>query len=81
MAEDLARAIGAAVRGERARLHLSQADLAERLGMSTSSVARLERAERIIGVTELPELCEALGVTLDRLLQDADPADLARLGL
>jgi transcriptional regulator with XRE-family HTH domain len=81
MSADLARAIGAAVRGERSRLGWTQADLAERLGTSTSSIARLERADRVVSVTELPELCEALGVTLDRLLQDADPADLARLGL
>jgi hypothetical protein len=41
----------------------------------------VETGTRRLNADELPDLCAALGVTLSRLLTDADPADRAALGL
>jgi transcriptional regulator with XRE-family HTH domain len=81
MSEDLARTIQDAIRGERHRLGITQAELGQRLGMSAAVISKMERGDRSVLAAELPELCAALGITLDRLFQDAQPADLQRLGL
>jgi len=81
VSDRLARVLARAVRAERARAGLSQDVLAERLGWSRQVVTSVETGTRRLNADELPELCAALGVTLARLLTDADPADRAALGL
>jgi|SRR5690242_8626774 len=78
---DLRTAIANAVRAERARAQISQDQLAERLGWTRSMVTKTELGQRDIAAHELPGICRALGVTLDRLLVDADPADREALGI
>jgi transcriptional regulator with XRE-family HTH domain len=78
---NLGHVIAANVRAERARRHWRQADLAERLGWDTGTVGHLETGRRDVRAADLPALCRAFGITLDRLLQDADPEDRAALGL
>lgn len=73
--------VAANVRAERARLRLTQRQLAERLGWSVGTLADLEAGRRRPAVDDLPRLCEALDVTLVDLLNRADPEDLRRLGL
>lgn len=73
--------VAANVRAERARMRLTQRQLAERLGWSVGTLADLEAGRRRPAVDDLPRLCEALGVTLLDLLNRADPQDLGRLGL
>ena len=77
----IADVIPSAVRAERARLKLSQQELADRLGWSVATVRDLEAARRKPAVNDLPVLCEAFGITLAVLLDRADPADLRRLGI
>lgn len=73
--------VAANVRAERARLRLTQRQLAERLGWSVGSLADLEAGRRRPAVDGLPRLREALNVTLADLLNRADPEDMGRLGL
>lgn len=73
--------IAANVRGERARQRLRQVDLAERMGWALSTIGDLESGKRRVGADDIPQLCEALGVTLADLLRGADAEDLRRMGL
>jgi transcriptional regulator with XRE-family HTH domain len=73
--------VAASVRAERARLRLTQQQLAERLGWSANTVADLETGRRRAQVDDLPAICEALGIPLSTLIDRADPDDLRRMGL
>jgi transcriptional regulator with XRE-family HTH domain len=81
MSDHLALTLARAVRAERSRHGWSQARLGEALGWSQSKVAAVEAGTRRLNADELPDICIALGVTLQRLLTDADSADLVALGL
>jgi transcriptional regulator with XRE-family HTH domain len=83
MSAATAFAIQRAIRAERARLGLTQQALADRLGdgWSRSRIAAIETGERSVNAHELPELCTALGVTLDTLLHMAPEAERIALGL
>lgn len=73
--------IAANVRAERARRRWSQADLAERLMWSRSTVGDLESGRRKVAADDLPALCIAFGVPLADLVRGAEPAEVAALGL
>ena len=73
--------VAANVRAERARVRLTQRQLAERLGWSVGTLADLEAGRRRPAVDDLPRLCEAFGVRLVDLLARAESEDLRRLGL
>lgn len=81
MTDELAAVLASAIRAERSRLGWSQTALGERLHWSQTKVAQVEAGIRRVYVHELPAICSVLGVPLSRLLMDADPADLAALGL
>jgi transcriptional regulator with XRE-family HTH domain len=80
---DLATVIREAIKAERSRRGLTQEQLATAMGTPFTGriVFNIERGARTVASHELPELCTALGVTLSRLLVDADPKDRAALGL
>ena len=67
------------VRAERARRHWRQADLADLLGWERSSVGHLESGRRSVKASDLPALCRALEIPLAKLLEGAEPDDLAAL--
>jgi transcriptional regulator with XRE-family HTH domain len=77
----MARFLAREIRAERARAGLSQTDLAERLGMSPSSISAMERGIRKLLAEELPDLCRALDVDLLTFLTRADAADREAMGL
>jgi transcriptional regulator with XRE-family HTH domain len=77
----MARFLAREIRAERARAGLSQADLADRLGTSPSSVSAMERGVRQVLASELPDLCRALGVDLVTFLTRADASDRRAMGL
>ena len=52
---------------------LSQADLADRLGVSRQSVSKWETGESNPDVTKIPLLAKVLGVTADWLLSEEEP--------
>ncbi len=81
VSDALALVLKRAVRAERSRRGLSQTELADALGWSQSRIASLETGTRRLYADELPEVCEALGVPLERLLADASKADRRKLGL
>ena len=74
-------ALQRAIRAERARAGLSQAQLAERLGWARTTMAAVESGERRVNADELPEICRALGVTLAVLVQMAPEDERRSLGV
>lgn len=74
-------AICRGMRAERARQNMSQTTLAARMGWSRQVASNTETGVRVIPAYELPALCEALGVTLRKLVQDAPASELRKLGL
>lgn len=81
MSSTLAVALSRAIRAERGRLGISQAELATRLGWSRQVVTAIEIGDRPVAVHELPELCIALDVGLMDLLARADASDKQALRL
>lgn len=78
--------IGRRVKESRLWKGISQADLAEQINMSVSYISRIETAKKQASLEALVRIANALGVTVDHLLngnQINDPAeyqvDMARL--
>jgi transcriptional regulator with XRE-family HTH domain len=77
------------VAAERVRKGWDQTELAARLatlagvsvGWSRSTVSSLEGGGRRINVNDLPLLCGVLEISLEKLFENADQADLDRLRL
>jgi len=67
----IAKQVGQRVRQLRTASGFTQAQLAERAGMATQAVSRIERGERSPTLETLDKLAAALGVGLAEL---ADPA-------
>ncbi len=77
MNEELAVTVGAAARVARARLGLTQADVAERVGIAMEVYSRMERGKVLPSVTTLRRLCQVLRIGADTLLgldAEAPPA-------
>jgi transcriptional regulator with XRE-family HTH domain len=70
-----------AIRAERARVGLTQVELADRLGWSRQTVNKIEAGERMVLAHELVDLCAALDVTFAELMVKADQRDRRILGL
>ena len=68
MDRELARALGEAARSARTRLGLTQADVAERVGIATEVYGRIERGGMLPSVETLRKLCAVLRVPADELL-------------
>lgn len=80
MSDALALVLQQAIRAERARLGISQADLAERLGWSRARVTAVETGVRRVFAHELPDVCAALEVQLPELIRRASAHDRHWLG-
>ncbi|MFP2926982.1 helix-turn-helix transcriptional regulator [Pyxidicoccus sp. 3LG] len=74
MEQRLATIIGNAVRAARQRLELTQADVAERVGIATEVYGRLERGHMLPSVRTLRKLCLVLNCSSDVLLGMAGAA-------
>ena len=61
-------ALGNRVRSLRRSAGLTQAELAEQVGISASFLGHIERGTRVLSVDTLTALCDALYVTADELL-------------
>lgn len=81
MAGRLRMIVARAIAAERVRRGWTQADLAARLAWTKSTVHRAEAGERGIDLDELPDICEALGVTVADLLREAPESELRKMGL
>ena len=62
------KSIGNYLRQQRARLPLTQAELAERLNVSAQSVSNWERGESLPDVALLPDLARILDCSIDAML-------------
>jgi transcriptional regulator with XRE-family HTH domain len=60
-----------AIRRKRHALHLTQAEVARRLGISRLVYHRIESGARIIHFNELAEICKVYRCPIDDLIEDA----------
>ena len=74
-------AVATSVRAGRARLRLTQHELAERLGWPRSTLAILEQSRRRVTLEDLPALCRVFEISLKELLRHAASEDIAALNL
>jgi len=63
--------LGMRVRQQREMNNLTQAQLAEAVGVSNSFIGHIERGEKKASVETLVALCNAMGITPMLLLQDS----------
>ena len=59
----------------RKEMHLSQAELAERVGCSRSCISHYERGRNRPLTKDIPKLARALNCTVDELLQEEPKAE------
>lgn len=62
--------IGRNVRMRRERLGLDQKELAERVGLTNSTICRIEGGKRTPGIGNLGKIARALGCAPDELLRE-----------
>lgn len=60
------------VRWARRQAHMSQADLALRLGIDKTAVSRIETGQRGVSAEELARIADVFGVSTDGLLGRVD---------
>jgi transcriptional regulator with XRE-family HTH domain len=65
---DIARALGANIRQARCRQDLTQAQMAELIGMSVEMYGRMERGGLLPSMEMFVKLCRALGVQAGQLV-------------
>jgi transcriptional regulator with XRE-family HTH domain len=80
MNEELATRIGSAAREARMQLGLTQAEVAEKLGLAHMVYNRLERGKMLPSVSTLLRLCAVLRISSDALLGLEDPEAGAKSG-
>lgn len=73
-------AFAAALRAERQRAGLTQAQLAERAGVPVGTLAKAEQGERQVSVGLAASLAQALGLPLDQMVTHPEPVTKARPG-
>ena len=64
------KVLGERIREERKRIHLTQAQLANEVGISDTYMGAIERGERSLTLDTLAKLANRIGVTIDYLLTD-----------
>jgi transcriptional regulator with XRE-family HTH domain len=62
--------LGAKLYGYREEKKMNQTEMADLLGMTTSTYARLERGETSLSIEELPKIAERLGIGINELLPE-----------
>lgn len=67
--------LGACIRALRIRKHMTQSQLADKLGVTDKAVSKWERNISLPDVTLFPELAELLGVTLNDFLKECSEDD------
>ena len=81
MTRELADIVARNIRVERSRRRWKQEQLADMLGWGTATVLALEAGTKRVNMEDLPALCRVFGISLVKLIDGADPEDLAALGL
>ena len=65
-------AVGGNIRKYRERARLTQADLAERVGVGTAFISRVERGKKHMKLETMAAIADALDVTVDLLIRERD---------
>jgi transcriptional regulator with XRE-family HTH domain len=78
MSEDVRRMVGRNVRRLRIAAGMSQAELAERMGVDRAYVSGLELGQRNTTIVTLWHIAEALGVKLRRFFDEDKSRNRAR---
>lgn len=65
------KALGKRIRAERSNRKLTQEQLAEAVGVSTTYIGFVERGERTITLEKLIDITNALHVSIDYLIKDS----------
>ncbi len=73
-ARQVNRNLGILVRGRRRAINLTQADIAERVGVSRASIANIEAGEQTVSVAMLLRIAAGLDMPVEDFLERADPA-------
>lgn len=73
MADEMYAQIGAAIRRRRDALGLSQAQLADRVGLVRTSVTMIEGGSQALLVHQLVDIAKALRTTPAHLLSESEP--------
>lgn len=60
--------MGAKIRAKRKELHLTQEQIAKKIGVSASFMGHLERGTRVASIETLFALCDALQVSADYII-------------
>lgn len=63
------------IRKHRRERHMSQRELADRLGVSYQAVSKWERGVNLPDLLLIPALCAALGISADELLDMSPPKE------
>ncbi|MCP3060982.1 helix-turn-helix domain-containing protein [Myxococcus sp. K38C18041901] len=66
--QHLSSIVGPTARAARSQLGLTQAEVAQQMGLASEVYSRLERGKMLPSLTTLHRLCEALDVSPDELL-------------
>lgn len=61
----------AEMRKEREKRHITQEELAKRLGVPQTFISKCERGERRLDVVELSWFCRAIGISITGLMKKA----------
>lgn len=67
--------LGQRLKDERKRLHYTQEEVAEVIGITPAFVGHIERGERSLSLETLIKFCNFYGITIDYLLADTLPPD------
>lgn len=76
MEKEIAIRIGRNIASARKSAHRTQADLAEKLGIETGSLSRMERGVIMPGIPMLDRIADELGVALWQLLGTASSSSV-----
>lgn len=71
LVEKANRAVAAHLRAERARADLTQAQLAEKAGLSEITIYRIEKGQRTMQLSQLVAIADALNVKPGEFLDSA----------
>ena len=77
--EDLKQTIADNITELRKEMHLTQAELAEKMGYTDKAISKWERAESIPDIVTLKEFADLCGVTLDYLVEKEHAENRAAL--
>lgn len=66
------RAVGKRIRNERIGIELTQAELAEKVNVTTAYIGQIERGERKFSIETLLNIATVLNISVDYLLREED---------